>query len=357
MAGSLETNKVLAALLTAGVIASGSGVISRILYQPTMPEENAYVIQVAETTGDGEAAEPETPPLPVLLAAASPEDGQAGVRACATCHSFEQGGPNQIGPVLWGVVGRDIASVEGFAYSDALLGLEGEWTFERLYEFIHNPRGYAPGTKMAFAGVRNPEDLADILVYLRTLAEEPVPLPEAPEAEEPQEAAAEAQGTEEAAGGEPAGEAQTMAEEAPNPDDLVAQLQEAAPEDAAPEEAAAQEDGIGARLAAADVDRGARAARVCAACHSFDKGGANRVGPPLWDVVGRDIASLDFSYSDALAEKEGEWDYENLDAFLAGPRDWAPGTKMAFVGVRKPEDRADLILYLRSLSDDPAPLP
>jgi cytochrome c len=392
MAASLETNKALAALLTAGIIASGSGVISRILYHPSMPEENAYVIEVADETGEGEAvAEAEAAPLPVLLAAASPEEGEGEARACGACHSFEQGGANKIGPALWGVVGRDIASVEGFAYSDALLGLEGEWTFEQLYGFIHDPKGYAPGTKMTFAGVRDPEDLANVLVYLRSLADEPVPLPEAAEAEaqqaasaeaEPAEAGAAEQGAEaQSAGaaqeapeaqtvqagaaqeGEGAPEAEAAAGEAPDPDELVAALQEAAPEQAAPDQAAPEEaapaadEGVGVLLAQADVDEGAKAARKCAACHSFDEGGANKIGPPLWDVVGRDIAALDFAYSDALSEKEGAWDYQALDDFLAEPRGWAPGTKMAFAGLREPEERADIILYLRSLSNEPAPLP
>ena len=343
---SLETNKALAAVLTAGIIASGSGVISRILYQPSMPEENAYVIQVAEVESEGEAAaEAEAAPLPVLLAAASPEEGETEARKCAACHSFEQGGANKIGPALWGVVGRDIASVAGFAYSDALLAKEGEWTFEELYGFIHDPRGYAPGTKMAFAGIANPEALADVLVYLRAQAEEPVPLPEATEAEEAQDAAG--------AEAEPAGEAEASTEEAAESDQEVAALEEAEPEEAAP----AAQDGVGVLLAQADLDEGAKAARKCAACHSFEEGGANKIGPPLWDIVGREIAALDFAYSDALAGKVGSWDYQALDGFLAEPREWAPGTKMAFAGLRKPEERADVILYLRSLSNEPAPLP
>jgi cytochrome c len=340
MAASLETNKILAALLTAGILASGSGVISRILYHPSMPEENAYVIEVPEgETGDGEAAEAEAPPLPVLLAAASPEEGEGEARKCAACHSFEQGGAAKIGPPLWDVVGRDIASVEGFAYSDALLDKEGEWTLEALNEFIHKPKEYAPGTKMAFAGIQNPEDLADVLVYLNSLAENPAPLPEPTAAEA-------AAGTEEGAD-----DAAAPAEG----DQQAAALEEAAPEGDAP---AGAGDGVGALLAQADADTGATASRKCMACHSFEEGGPAKIGPSLWNVVGRDIAAVDdFAYSDALAEKEGAWDYEALDAFLAKPREWAPGTKMAFAGLAKPEDRADIILYLRSLSNEPAPLP
>lgn len=326
MASSLETNKALAALLTAGIIASGSGVISRIIYHPSMPEENAYVIEVPEGDAGGATAEAEVTPLPVLLAAASPEDGAGDAKKCAACHNFEQGGAAKIGPPLWGVVDRDIASIAGFAYSDALLEREGNWTFEALNDFVANPKGFAPGTKMAFAGIKDPEDRADVLVYLRSLAESPVPLPEATAAEP--------------------GEEQVAA--------VATEPTPAAPESAAPP----QGDGIGPRLAHADLDAGAKSARICAACHSFEEGGAAKIGPPLWGVVGRDIASLgDFSYSNALAGKDGEWSYQTLDEYLSAPREWAPGTKMVFAGIKKPEDRANVILYLRSLSSDPAPLP
>ena len=116
--------------------------------------------------------------------------------------------------------------------------------------------------------------------------------------------------------------------------------------------------GVVALLAHADPDAGAKDARKCAACHAFDEGGPAKIGPPLWGVIGRDIASVQgFKYSEALVGKEGAFDYQTLDAFLAEPRNWAPGTKMAFAGLKKPEERADVILYLRSLSRQPAPLP
>jgi cytochrome c len=287
----------------------------------------------------------------VLLAQASPEEGEAEARKCVACHSFEPGGPSKIGPPLWDVVGRDIASVEGFAYSDALLAKEGEWTFEALDEFIADPRGWAPGTKMAFAGIKDPGARADVLVYLRTLADEPVPLPEVAEA-------AAAEGGETEAAAEPAAEAK--GEQAADAGQQTAALEEGESEGAAAAGAAptGADDGIGTLLAQADLDAGAKDARKCGACHSFEEGGPAKIGPPLWDVVGRDIAAVeDFAYSDALAGKEGAWDYQALDAFLAQPREWAPGTKMAFAGLRKPEERADIILYLRSLSSDPAPLP
>lgn len=113
-----------------------------------------------------------------------------------------------------------------------------------------------------------------------------------------------------------------------------------------------------AMLGQADVEAGKNISRACAACHSFDKGGPNRVGPNLYNVVMADIARNDqYAYSDALMEKDGVWDYDALNQFLWRPKKWAPGTKMNFIGLDDPEDRADIIAWLRTLSDDPADLP
>lgn len=139
----------------------------------------------------------------------------------------------------------------------------------------------------------------------------------------------------------------------------------AATEPEAPVEAAATTEpevpaggGIAALLAAADADAGARLSKKCAACHSFDKGGKNKVGPNLWDIVGKAIASGEgYKYSGVLAGLGGEWTYDNLDAFLTKPKDFAAGTKMSFAGLKNAEDRADLIAFLRGRSDDPKPLP
>ncbi len=118
-------------------------------------------------------------------------------------------------------------------------------------------------------------------------------------------------------------------------------------------------EAVAALIAAADTGAGQKAVKKCTACHSTAKDGANKIGPKLWDVVGRPVASVaDFSYSGGLEKKAEEtWSYANLDAFLTKPKDWAPGTKMAFAGIKDAARRAALIAFLRTLSDNPAPLP
>ena len=111
-------------------------------------------------------------------------------------------------------------------------------------------------------------------------------------------------------------------------------------------------------LAATNIEKGKAAAKKCAACHTFEQGGANKIGPNLWNVVGADLAKVEgFKYSDALEKKGGKWGYEALNVFLARPKKYIPGTKMAFAGVKSIGERADLIAYLRSLSGSPISLP
>lgn len=138
---------------------------------------------------------------------------------------------------------------------------------------------------------------------------------------------------------------------APDPADPKAFIVEVAETDGATPAAAKEAVvPIGDLLLTASVEKGARIAKKCVSCHSFEPGGAHRIGPALWGVAGRAVApSNGFSYSAALAELGGVWDAEALDGFLTAPKKYAKGTSMAFVGLRKPGDRADIISYLNSL--------
>ncbi len=401
---SLEMNKIAAAVLTAGLVAMASGFVADLLVPAHDEEgEKAYPIQVAEG-GDGaapaEAEEPGLEPVLPLLASADPAAGESLTRACAACHSFEQGGPNKVGPNLWGIVGAPHAHVEDFAYSDALAAMSDKpWTYEELNAFLADPKEYAPGTKMSYAGMSDVEDRADLIAYLRSLSESPEPLPTEEEIQavtggddEAAEDAAEDAAAEETGEGaaadaaEQAGDmaadaaeqAGDMAEDAAEQagdmaEDAAGAAQEAAEAagDAAEEAAEAAAGAVQQAsadgqpeylqmIAAADPADGEKQVRVCAACHSFDEGGPNKVGPNLWNVVGQPVAHLDsYNYSKVFEEKREAgvtWTYENLWAYLKNPREWAPGTKMSFAGVRKEEDKAAIIAYLRSLAAEPAPL-
>lgn len=117
-------------------------------------------------------------------------------------------------------------------------------------------------------------------------------------------------------------------------------------------------ENIGPLLASASLEAGEKAFKKCKICHTIDKNGVDKVGPNLWNVVGADRAARDgFKYSEALSGLDGNWGYEELNAFLIKPKNYAPGTKMTFAGIKKTDDRAAVIAYLRGQSDSPAALP
>ena len=122
-------------------------------------------------------------PIAVRLAAANSGAGPRLAAKCTTCHAFEAGGPNRIGPALYNVVGADIAAVDGFAYSGALLGIDGNWTAEALDGFLLKPKAWAPGTKMGFAGLKDETERANLIAWMYEQADAPLALPE-PSAED-----------------------------------------------------------------------------------------------------------------------------------------------------------------------------
>lgn len=176
-----EFNKIAGAVLLAGLIAMVVGTVADVLYKPHVdPDKRGFKVEVTEEPAPGEAPVAEAPiDIPALLAAAKPENGQNIIKKCATCHDFSKGGPNKIGPELWSVVGRPKAHNPGFTYSDAMASHGGNWDYDSLFHFLKSPQKYVPGTKMSFAGLKKPSDIADLVAYLRTLSDSPVPLPAA----------------------------------------------------------------------------------------------------------------------------------------------------------------------------------
>ncbi len=182
-----ELNKVFGAILFAGLTAMTAWLISLAAFGKLEHAHHERVIhyQVAGLEQDAamhdEAAadEPEMPALSLaeLLADADPAKGQKVFKKCAACHTVDEGGKNKIGPNLWNIVNRTIATHEGFSYSGAMAELEGVWDFALLSDFIADPKGTVPGTKMAFKGVSKDGDRADVLAYLRSLSAEPADLP------------------------------------------------------------------------------------------------------------------------------------------------------------------------------------
>lgn len=176
---SFEFNKIAGAILGTLMLTMALSLFSGFVFAPKVPSKPGYDLPAApaeESAAPTEAAAPAAP-LPVLLAKASVEKGEANAKVCAACHNFQKGGAAKVGPPLWGVVGRQVASIEGFGYSESIKKKGGAWGLEEINAFITNPKDYIPGTKMGYAGEANPEKRADIVDYLHSLSDAPQPLP------------------------------------------------------------------------------------------------------------------------------------------------------------------------------------
>jgi len=179
---NMEFNKIFAAILVAGIIASLAGFISRELIHPHELAEDAIFVEGAISVA-GIDAGPQLPePILAMIATADIARGERLSRACAACHTFHEGGADTgAGPNLWNVVNQTIANNPGFAYSNAMAELGGVWDYNALNHFLWRPRAYVPGTKMNFIGLRNPEDRVAMIAWLRSLSGAPAPLPTAAE--------------------------------------------------------------------------------------------------------------------------------------------------------------------------------
>jgi len=349
-----------------------------------------YVVDTGADDEPQDTAE-EAPDLATLFASADAAKGERVFNQCRACHMLEDG-QNGVGPHLYGVVARDVGSVEGFNYSGALSEVADVWTAAELSAFLENPSNYAPGTSMGYAGLSKPEDRVNVIAYLDetdgennielAAAETEAPADEAaadegaaeegtPEEAAADEGAADEGTTEEAAADEGATEEgateETAADEGATEEGTTeeAAADEGATDEGMTEEAAADEGAtdegmiedatadegaseFAKMVASADADAGQQLYRQCQACHQLENE-RNGVGPHLVGIVGRDIASIDgFNYSDALAGIEGAWTLDELSAWIENPSDYAPGNKMGYRGLADAQDRANLMAYLQS---------
>lgn len=176
---NLETNKIAAAILIAGLIALASGKIADFLYHPVETSvTRGFKVEVAEESTPGVATKvDEKIDVAALMAAANADNGAAIFKKCGACHSADKGAAHKVGPNLYGTLGSPKAHHADYAYSAAMKGKGGTWGYNELFEFLKKPGAYVAGTKMTFAGIGKPTEIADIVAYLRKQSDAPPALP------------------------------------------------------------------------------------------------------------------------------------------------------------------------------------
>tara|TARA_B100000575_G_C23095208_1_gene631645 strand:+ start:1084 stop:1623 length:540 start_codon:yes stop_codon:yes gene_type:complete len=177
---SFEINKIIAAVLLIALIVIGIGKISDVAFKVNKPEKSAYKIDIPEDSSKLSSKVEkvvEKVDIEALLALGDISHGEKVFKKCAACHLVNKGGANKIGPALYGVLGRKVASKKDYKYSKAMASYDKDWTFEEMNGYLKKPQSYIKGTKMAFAGLRKEKDRASVILYLNKNSDNPLPLP------------------------------------------------------------------------------------------------------------------------------------------------------------------------------------
>ena len=177
---SFEINKIIAAVLLIALLVIGIGKISDIAFHVDKPKESAYKIDIQESSQISNSIAKkieEKVDISALLALGDVTHGEKVFKKCSACHLVNKGGENKIGPALYGVIGRKVASKQDYKYSKAMAAYDKDWTFEEMNGYLKKPQSYIKGTKMAFAGLRKEKDRASVILYLNQNSDNPLPLP------------------------------------------------------------------------------------------------------------------------------------------------------------------------------------
>ena len=177
---SFEINKIIAAVLLIALLVIGIGKISDIAFHVDKPEKSAYEVDIQESTQVSSSTAKkieEKVDISALLALGDVSHGEKVFKKCSACHLVNKGGENKIGPALYGVIGRKVASKQDYKYSKAMAAYDKDWTFEEMNGYLKKPQSYIKGTKMAFAGLRKEKDRASVILYLNQNSDNPLPLP------------------------------------------------------------------------------------------------------------------------------------------------------------------------------------
>lgn len=282
---SFEWHKLAVAAVISCSIFAGSWGISRII----IPDSNFIHPLYAQDQQENK----------INLDSANVKKGQAiAAQQCGLCHTFKPHEGDKIGPTLYNIKNRPIASLSNFNYSDSLKKHKKEqWTSENLNNWLQKPMEFAPATLMAYAGLSSDQDRTDVIAYLQTLS--------------------------------PTSNASSITKAIPtNPI---------------------------SKKSKDSLKQGKQAfLQNCSQCHATNPKESNRLGPNLYDIVNKPIASkTDYNYSEALKNKHDTWNDSNLDQWIKNSQAWAPNNKMIYQGIKSPEIRQAIITYLQSLSTKP----